>query len=83
VRAKLKRAKRASRVKARAGRRHGKEPSERDAKEFIVAAIEESLTQTLKQLGFSNREVKDLLAGSTKVLTAAVGEKLRGRGVKR
>jgi hypothetical protein len=82
VKTKLKRSKRAPRGKARAGRRHGKEPSERDAKEFIVAAIEESLTQTLRQLGFTNRKVKDLLVGSTSTLTAAVREKLRRRGVK-
>jgi hypothetical protein len=44
-----------------------------------VAAIEASLKETLEQLGFSNREVKDLLAGSTNALTAAVREKLKVR----
>ena len=49
-------------------------------KDFIVAAIETSLSETLEQLGFSKREVKDLLEGSTKALTTAVREKLSGRG---
>jgi hypothetical protein len=81
MKAKPKGIKRVPRVKARCQR--GGNPSERDAKDFIVAAIEASLTETLEQLGFSNREVKDLLAGSTKALTAAVREKLRNHKTKK
>jgi hypothetical protein len=83
VKANLKGAKRASRGKGKARPQPSRDPSERDAKDFIVAAIEASLTQTLEQLGFTNREVKDLLAGSTKALTEAVREKLSRRGVKK
>jgi hypothetical protein len=67
---------RASRPKAKARRQLRKNPSEREVKDFIVAAIESSLSETLEQMGFSKREVKDLLEGSTKALTAAVREKL-------
>jgi hypothetical protein len=60
-------------------RQLGKNPSDREVKDFIVAAIETSLSETLEQLGFTKREVKDLLEGSTNALTAAVREKLSGR----
>jgi hypothetical protein len=70
---------RASRAKAKARRQLGKNPSEREVKDFIVAAIETSLSETLEQLGFSQRKVKDLLEGSTKALTTAGREKLSGR----
>ncbi len=79
MKSKLKGAKRTSRVRARVRRQLGKNPSEREVKDFIVAAIETSLSETLEQLGFSKREVKDLLEGSTKALTTAVREKLSGR----
>ncbi|HME73356.1 MAG TPA: hypothetical protein VKM54_26365 [Myxococcota bacterium] len=52
--------KRASRVKTKAGRQLGKNPSEREVKDFIVGAIETSLAENLEQMGFSKREVKDL-----------------------
>ena len=68
------------RIKSEPQRPLGENPSEREVKDFIVAAIESSLSETLEQLGFSKREVKDLLEGSTKALTAAVREKLSGRG---
>ena len=61
----------------------GKNPSEREVKDFIVGAIETSLSESFEQMGFSRREVKDLLAGSTNALTAAVREKLSGREVKK
>ena len=67
------------RVKTKVRRQLGKNPSEREVKDFIVAAIETSLSETLEQLGFTEREVKDLLEGSTKALTTAVREKLSGR----
>lgn len=38
----------------------------REVKDFIVAAIETSLSGKLKQMGFSKRDAKDLLAGSGK-----------------
>ena len=57
-------------MKAKARRQLGENPSEREVKDFIVAAIETSLSETLRQLGFSRREVKDLLEGSTKALTS-------------
>jgi hypothetical protein len=75
--------KRASRVKTKARRQLGRNLSEREVKDFIVAAIETSLSGKLKQMGFSKREVKDLLAGSGKALTAAVREKLSEREVKK
>ncbi len=75
--------KRASRVKTKAGRQLRRNPSEREVKDFIVAAIETSLAENLKQMGFSKREVKDLLAGSGKALTTAVREKLSDREVKK
>jgi len=73
----------ASRVKTEAGRQLGRNPSEREVKDFIVAAIETSLSEKLEQIGFSKREVKELLAGSGKALTAAVREKLSDREVKK
>jgi len=73
----------ASRVKAKAGRQLGRNPSEREVKDFIVATIETSLSEKLEQIGFSKREVKELLAGSGKALTAAVREKLSDREVKK
>jgi hypothetical protein len=79
VKSKPKRRKRASRVKAKARHQLGENPSEREVKDFIVAAIETSLSETLEQLGFSKREVKDLLEGSSTALTTAVREKLSGR----
>lgn len=48
-----------------------------------MAAIEASLAENLEQMGFSKREVKNLLAGSGKALTAAVRERLRDREVKK
>jgi len=48
-----------------------------------VGAIEASLSESLEQMGFCKREVKDLLAGSTDALTAALREKLSGREVKK
>ena len=76
-------AKRASRAKSKARRQLGEDPTEREVKDFIVGAIETSLSETLEQMGFTRREVKDLLAGSTKALTAAVREKVSGREVKK
>ena len=76
----------AERVKITARRQLGRNPSEREVKDFIVGVIETSLTENLEQMGFSKREVKDLLAGSTNALTAAVEEKFRerrGREVKK
>jgi len=73
----------AERVKITARRQLGRNPSEREVKDFIVGVIETSLTENLEQMGFSKREVKDLLAGSTKALTAAVREKRSGREVKK
>jgi len=68
------------RVKAKARRQLGGDDlSQREAKNFLVAAIETSLTKSLKRIGFSKSEVKGLLAGSTNSLTAAVREKLRRR----
>jgi hypothetical protein len=55
----------------------------REVKNFTVAAIETSLPGKLKQMEFSKREAKDLLAGSGKALTAAVREKLSDREVKK
>jgi hypothetical protein len=69
IKAKPKGIKRVSRVKAR--RQLGKEPSERDAKDFIVAAIEASLKETLEQLRFSDREVKDLQSAASPIANAA------------
>jgi hypothetical protein len=73
--------KRPERVKTKAHRQLGKNPNEREVKDFIVAAIETSLSGKLKQMGFSKREVKGLLAGSGRALTAAVREKLSDREV--
>lgn len=78
MRSKPKRPKLTSRVKTKPRRQLGENPSEREVKDFIVAAIETSLSKTLEQLGFSKREAKDLLEGSTKALTTAVREKLSG-----
>jgi len=52
------------------------------SKDFMVAAIEVSLTEALEQIGFSKLEVKSLLTGSTNEFTAAVRDKLRSRKVK-
>ena len=68
-------------MKAKARRQLGENASEREVKDFIVAAIETSLSETLEQLGFSKREAKDFLEGSTKALTTAVREKLSGGAV--
>jgi hypothetical protein len=76
MKAKPKSRKRASRGRTKARPQLRRDPSERDAKDFIVAAIEASLTEALERLGFSRREVKGLLAGSTKALTAGVRQKL-------
>jgi hypothetical protein len=70
-------------VTTKVGRQLGRNPSERELKDFIVAASETSLTENLKQMGFSKREVRDLLAGSGKALTAAVREKISDREVKK
>jgi len=78
-----KRPKHASRAKTEACRQLGRNPSEREVKDFIVGAIEASLSESLEQMGFCKREVKDLLAGSTDALTAALREKLSGREVKK
>jgi len=83
MKSKPKDAKRASRAKPDARRQLGEDPSEREVKDFMVAAIEASLTETLEQIGFSKLEVRRLLAGSTKEFTAAVREKLRSRRVKK
>ncbi|HME68921.1 MAG TPA: hypothetical protein VKM54_03535 [Myxococcota bacterium] len=74
---------RASGVKTKARRQLGRNPSEREVKDFIVAAIETSLSENLEEMGFSEREVKALLAGSGKALTVAVREKLSDREVKK
>ena len=71
--------KRATRAKPKARRQRNQDPSEREAKDFIVSAIQKSLTETLEKMGFSKREVNDLLSGPTSALTAAVREKLRQR----
>jgi len=75
--------KRAARVKAQVRRPRGKDPSDERA---LTAIIEILVLRTLERMGFSKREVKDLLAGSTNALTAAVEEKFRerrGREVKK
>jgi hypothetical protein len=74
--------KRISRAKSKACQL-GQDPSEREVRDFMVAAIEASLTETLEKLGFSKLEVKSLLAGSTNEFTAAVRDKLRSREVKK
>ncbi len=78
-----KRPKHASRAKTEACRQLGRNPSEREVKDFIVGAIQASLSESLEQMGFSKREMKKLLAGSGKALTTAVREKLSDREVKR
>jgi len=83
MKSKPKNAKRASRVKSRGRPQLASDPSERDVKDFMVATIEASLTETLEQIGFSKLQVKRLLAGSTNEFTAAVREKLRSRNVKK
>jgi len=83
MKSKPKGAKRASRVKTKARPQPGSDPSEREAKDFLVAAIETSLTESLEKIGFTRREVKGLLAGSTKEMTAAVREKLTQSKVKK
>jgi len=74
--------KRTSHAKPKARHQPGKKLTDREVKDILVGAIETSLTQSLENMGFTKREVRGLLTGSTKALTEAVRQKLSRREVK-